>query len=67
VQHLARILAFLRHEFIADSEKPGEANIDYPIKVCPIIVLPRSIPVSSANGKEALQASEDTGGIVGIQ
>lgn len=66
MQHLARLVAFLVHQLIADSQESRESSFDDAVKVRSVLALVGFVPESAADGEQALQASQRRVRIVGV-
>lgn len=67
VKHLAGLVALLSDQLIADSKQPGEAGLNDLVEVDSIVAVRGLESVGAADGKQALQASEDGGGVVRVE
>lgn len=67
MQHLARLVALLVHQLIANGQEPRESSLDNAIKVRSVLALVGFVPESAADGEQALQTSQRRVRIVGVE
>ncbi len=67
MKHLPGLVTFLVYQFVADLLKPWETSRDNLIKFAPAGILVPFESVCATGNKQALQASEDGWGVVGME
>lgn len=67
MKHLARLVALLVHELVADRQQPREAGLDNLVKVLPVVAVSGPITEGATEGEQALQTSQDRARIVGVE
>lgn len=66
MQHLARLVALLVHQLIANSQESGESGLDDAVKVRSVLALVGFVAESAADCEQALQTSQRRVRIVGV-
>ena len=67
VKHLTGLLAILVHQLIADSQQSREADFDDLFELRTVVCVAHLIAERTADSEQTLQASENSGGVVGVQ
>lgn len=67
VKHLARLVALLVHQLIADGQHPWEADLDNLVEMHPILALHSLVPEGAADGEQALEAGQDRARVIRVE
>jgi cell division protein ZapA (FtsZ GTPase activity inhibitor) len=67
VKHLARLVALLIDQLIADRQHSGETKLDNLVKVLPIVTFHCLVSKCTADGEQALKTSKNRARAVGIE